>query len=219
MAWTKQTLRGAQHRAGSSTSNLVSSSNTGVTMQVLFRASLVAAATSLMLAPTIGAQATAAPVKIAYINSALLLQQAPGRAEAEAQFDREVGVYRQQIQRMDDSLRNMMAAFDRDSPKLDSATRESRRTTISQREADYQGRARGLDSTMQARQAQLVKPIMERVQAVIESIRSEDGYAVILDVGSQVSVVVAADKRLDLSDRVLARLKSQGTPPASGAIP
>lgn len=193
-------------------------------MRSLLRASTIALATSLIFAGNAGAQATSAagpnPTKIGYINSALLLQQAPGRAEAEAQFDREVGVYRQQIQRMDDSLRTMMATFDREAPKLDSATRESRRTTIGQREVEYQGRARGLDSTMQARQAQLVKPIMERVQAVIETIRAEDGYAVILDVGSQVSVVVAADKRLDLTDRVLARLKSQGTPPAtSGAVP
>ena len=190
-------------------------------MRSLLRASSIALATSLIFAGNAGAQAPAAasPTKIGYINSALLLQQAPGRAEAEAQFDREVGVYRQQIQRMDDSLRTMMATFDREAPKLDSATREARRTTIGQREVEYQGRARGLDSTMQARQAQLVKPIMERVQAVIETLRAEDGYAVILDVGSQVSVVVAADKRLDLTDRVLARLKSQGTPPASGAVP
>ncbi|HKN58478.1 MAG TPA: OmpH family outer membrane protein, partial [Gemmatimonadaceae bacterium] len=156
---------------------------------------------------------------IGYINSAVILQQAPGRAEAEAQFDREVGVYRQQIQRMDDSLKTMMAAFDRDAPKLDSVTRETRRTTIGQREVEYQSRARGLDSTMQARQAQLVKPIMERVQTVIEAIRAEDGYAVILDVGAQVSVVVAADKKLDLTDRVLARLKTQGPAPVSSTVP
>src|SRR5580765_8349656 len=164
-------------------------------MRVLFRASSIALATSLFFVGMAGAQASQpapAGVKIGYINSALLLQQAPGRAEAEAQFDREVGVYRQQIQRMDDSLKTMMAAFDRDAPKLDSATRQSRRTTIGQREIEYQGRARGLDSTMQARQAQLVKPIMERVQSVIETIRAEDGYAMILDVGAQVSVVVAA---------------------------
>jgi outer membrane protein len=194
-------------------------------MRMFLRASSIALATSLILVGIAGAQtaqAPPAPVKIGYINSAQLLQQAPGRAEAEAQFEREVGAYRQQIQRMDDSLRTMMAAFDRDAAKLDSATRESRRTTIGQREVEYQTRARGLDSTMQARQAQLVKPIMERVQGVIEAIRSEEGYSVILDVGSQVSVVVAADKRLDLTDRVLARLKAQGPPPAapaSGAIP
>jgi outer membrane protein len=194
-------------------------------MRVLFRASSIALATSLICIGRAGAQATQPPpavAKIGYINSALLLQQAPGRAEAEAQFDREVGVYRLQIQRMDDSLRTMMTTFDRDSPKLDSTARESRRTTISQKEVEYQQRARGLDSTMQARQAQLVKPIMERVQAVIETIRAEDNYSVILDVGAQVSVVVAADKRLDLTDRVLARLKSQGipnAPPVSGTVP
>ena len=194
-------------------------------MRVLLRASSIALATSLILVGGAGAQASQpapAPAKIGYINSAQLLAQAPGRAEAEAQFDKEVGVYRQQIQRMDDSLRTLMAAFDRDAPKLDSVTRETRRTSIGQKEVEYQQRARGLDSTMQARQAQLVKPIMERVQTVIEAIRAEDNYAVILDVGAQVSVVVAADKRLDLTDRVLARLKSQGlpaTPPASGAIP
>ena len=123
---------------------------------------------------------------------------------------------------MDDSLKTMMTTFDRDAPKLDSTTRETRRTAIGQKEVEYQQRARGLDSTMQARQAQLVKPIMERVQAVIETIRAEDNYSVILDVGAQVSVVVAADKRLDLTDRVLARLKSQGipaAPPVSGAVP
>jgi outer membrane protein len=186
---------------------------------------LIALVTSLSFAGTVMAQASssttaAAPTKIAYINSAAILAQAPGRAEAEAQFDKEVGVYRQQIQRMDDSLKTLMAAFDRDAPKLDSATREARRTSIGQREVEYQSRARGLDSTMQARQAQLVKPIMERVQSVIETIRNEDGYAMILDVGAQVSVVVAADKRLDLTDKVLARLKAQGpAPTASSTIP
>ena len=194
-------------------------------MRVLLRASSIALFTSLIVAGTGAAQApqgTATPARIAYINSAALLAQAPGRAEAEAQFDREVGVYRQQIQRMDDSLKTLVAAFDRDAAKMDSVAREAQRTSIGRREAEYQRRARGLDSTMQVRQAQLVKPIMERVQAVIEAIRTEDGYSMIFDVGNQTSVVVAADKKLDLTDRVLARLKAQGIPPAapaSGAVP
>lgn len=190
-------------------------------MRVLLRAGFLALVTSLIVAGTAAAQAqaTVAPAKIAYINSAQLLREAPGRAEAEAQFEREVGVYRQQIQRMDDSLRTLVASFERDAPKLDSSARETRRKSVGQREVEYQTRARGLDSTMQARQAQLVKPIMERVQSVIEAIRTEDGFAMIFDVGSQTSVVVAADKKLDLTERVLARLKSQPAAPATGAVP
>ena len=193
-------------------------------MRVLLRGSSLSLALSLVIAATAAAQTQpqAAPgTRIGYINSALLLQQAPGRAEAESQFDREVVVYRQQLQRMNDSLTAMVASFDRDAPRLDSTVRNTRAQAIRTREMEYQTRARGLDSTMQARQAQLVKPIMERVQNVIEAIRTEDGYAMILDVGAQASVVVAADKRLDLTERVLARLKSQGPPPASpvGAVP
>lgn len=192
-------------------------------MRVLIRASVIALATSLLFVGAAGAQApaatqsAAAPTKIGYINSTAILSQAPGRVEAEAQFEKEVGAYRQQIQRMDDSLKTMMASFDRDAARLDSAGREARRATIGQREAEYQRRARGLDSTMQARQAQLVKPIMERVQSVIEAIRADEGYAMILDVGAQVSVVVAADKKLDLTERVLARLRAQSPPPTAGA--
>ena len=67
-------------------------------MRVLLRASSIALATSLIAIGAAGAQTapTSAPVtvKIGYINSAQLLQEAPGRAEAEAQFDREVGAYR-----------------------------------------------------------------------------------------------------------------------------
>ena len=108
-------------------------------MRVLLRASSLALAASLIVAGAAAAQAQAgpaAPAKIAYINSAQLLAQAPGRAEAEAQFDREVGVYRQQIQRMDDSLRTLVAAFEREAPKLDSAARETRRRSVGQREAE-----------------------------------------------------------------------------------
>lgn len=181
-------------------------------MRSTLRAAIFAV-TSLALA---AAPARAQVVKLGYINSAQILAQAPGRAEAEAQFDKEVVAYRAQLQRMNDSLNALAAAFDKDAPTLDSASRQRRGTAVRTREAEYQNRARVLDSTMQTRQAELVRPIMDQVQKVIEAIRTEDGYSMILDVGSQASVVVAADKKLDLTDRVLARLKTMPTPSITG---
>lgn len=181
-------------------------------MRSTLRAAIFAV-TSLAL---VAAPARAQAVKLGYINSAQILAQAPGRAEAEAQFDKEVVAYRAQLQRMNDSLNALAAAFDKDAPTLDSATRERRGTAVRTREQEYQNRARVLDSTMQTRQAELVRPIMDRVQKVIEAIRSEDGYSMILDVGSQASVVVAADKKLDLTDKVLARLKTMPAPNVTG---
>src|SRR3954462_9029111 len=157
MGSTRLIPLGVPHPAGNFISNLDNSSNTGVIMRVILRASVFALASSLIvpgtpIAQTATTAAPAGPVKIGYINSAQLLQEAPGRAEAEAQFDREVGAYRQQLQRMNDSLNTLMAAFDREAPKLDTTTRAARGKAIRDRETEYQTRARGLDSTMQARQ-------------------------------------------------------------------
>ncbi|MDQ6717606.1 MAG: OmpH family outer membrane protein [Gemmatimonadota bacterium] len=181
-------------------------------MRSTLRAALFAGILLALAAAPMRAQA----VKLGYINSAQILAQAPGRAEAEAQFDKEVVAYRAQLQRMNDSLNAMATQFDKDSPALDTATRTRRGNAVREREAEYQTRARMLDSTMQTRQAELVRPIMEQVQKVIEAIRTEDNYSMILDVGSQASVVVAADKKLDLTDRVLARLKTMPVPGITG---
>ena len=174
-------------------------------MRVSVRATSLAFA-ALLVAGTASAQTTAP--KFGFINSSAILSQAPGRAEAEAQFEKEVGSFRAQLQRMGDSLQNLAAAFEREAPRLDSVTRETRRKSIGDREAEYQTRANQLNQSMQARQTELVRPIMEQIQKVIEAVRVEDNYAIIFDVGSQGTAIVAADKRLDITEKVLAKLKA-----------
>jgi outer membrane protein len=178
-------------------------------MRGLVRATSIALTLSVALAGSASAQATP---KFGYVNSAAILAQAPGRAEAEAQFNTEVKAYQAQLQRMSDSLQLLAANFDKEAPKLDSATREKQASSIRTKEADYQKRAQALDQQMQTRQAELVRPIMEQLQKIIEQVRSEDKYSMIFDVGSQTSVIVAADKSLDITEKVLARLKAAPNP-------
>lgn len=185
-------------------------------MRGLFRATSLAFALCAVVAGSAVAQAVP---KFGYVNSAAILSQAPGRAEAEAQFNTEVKAYQAQLQRMSDSLQLLAATFDKEAPKLDSVTRETRAKSIRGKESDYQTRAQQLDQQMQSRQAELVRPLMEQLQKIIEQVRSEDNYAMIFDVGSQTSVIVAADKSLDITDKVLARLKAAPKPaiaPAKG---
>ena len=186
-------------------------------MRGLIRAALLALSVGAASAGSLSAQASAAP-KIGFINSAAILAQAPGRAEAENKFKTEVAAYQAQLQRMSDSLQTMAANFDKEASKLDSATRVARAKVIQDREAAYQLRARTLDSTMQSRQAELIRPIMENLQKVIEQVRAEDGYAMIFDVASQTSVIVAADKSLDITQKVLAKVKAAPAPKTTGAL-
>ena len=55
-----------------------------------------------------------------------------------------------------------------------------------------------------------MQPIMEQIQRIIDEIRSEEGYAMIFDVGATSGGVVAADRNLDITPRVIARLKAAG---------
>jgi outer membrane protein len=188
-------------------------------MRGLIRAALLALIVGAASAGSLSAQASAAP-KIGFINSAAILAEAPGRAEAENRFKGEVSAVQAQLQRMSDSLQTMAANFDKEAPRLDSASRVTRAKAIQDRETAYQSRARTLDSTMQTRQAELIRPIMENLQKIIEQVRSEEGYSMIFDVASQTSVIVAADKSLDITQKVLAKVKAAGPPkPATGTGP
>ena len=83
------------------------------------RVMVSAASLALVLFGTAAGRASAqAAPKIAFINSAAILAQAPGRAEAEAKFKTEVTAYQGQLQRMSDSLQTMAASFDKEAPKL-----------------------------------------------------------------------------------------------------
>jgi outer membrane protein len=192
-------------------------------MRSMIRAALVA--TTMVAAagvPAAAQQTTAATVKIAYVNTQAIFQSAPGRAEAEAQFEKERNTLGEQVKRMDDSLNAMVADYQKNAAKLDSATRTRRETAIRTKQDEYRQRASNLEEQLNQRRDALLQPIMERIRTALDQIRAEDGYAMILNNDSQASLIVSADKNLDITERVVARLKTiaANTPaarPASGA--
>ena len=188
-------------------------------MMKLFVRSMAAAVAVSAVASTMFAQGTpsSAPIRLAYINSQVILQQAPGRAEAEATYDKEAAAVRVQLQSMDDSLKALFATLQKDEPTLDSARRVVREKAFEEQRNQYQQRAQSLNEQMQKRQADLARPLMDQMAKVLDEFRQKNGYSIIFDVATQASVIVSADKSLDITDQVLARLKQLGPPSASAS--
>lgn len=186
-------------------------------MRVILRA---ASAALLLVILSAGAASGQSGQKFAYIRSSVLLDQAPGRAEAEAQFDKETGAYRDQIKRMSDSLTVLVGDFEKSQATLSATARDTRGRAIQAREAEYQRRTRELEQKAQQRQAELVQPILDRVKQAIEDLRIEGGFSFVFN-ADQGSSIVAMDKNLDITDRVLAKLRSATAStaprPATGA--
>jgi len=110
-------------------------------MRELLRAAPVALALLTALSLPVRAQG----VKVAYVQTSVLLDQAPGRAEAEAQFDKETGGYREQIKRMSDSLNAMVADFQKRQATLTPAARETQGKGLQAKEQEYQRRTQELE--------------------------------------------------------------------------
>jgi outer membrane protein len=152
--------------------------------------------------------------KIAYVDSKVILSRAPGRQQAEDTFNKEMEASRTQVQKMGDSLQTMIADYQKVQTTLAANVREQREAAIRKKQEDYQTRAGALDQQMQQRQMELVKPIMDQIRKVLDDIRQEDGDAFILDAGSDAGVIVAADRNLDITEKVISRLK-----PVTAAAP
>ena len=153
------------------------------------------------------AQSQAAP-KIAYVNPQALFQNAPGRAEAQAAFQKEADGYRAELTKMSDALTAMVSAYQKAEPKLADSVKARRQAAIQAKEDSLRSRQSELEQLANDRQNQLMAPIMETVRKVLEDIRAEDGYAMILSSEPGASVILAADKNLDVTERVIARLKT-----------
>ena len=177
----------------------------------------MAALLSGLSAGTLAAQQTPCqpPLRLAYINSPLILANTPGRAAAESTFNREMVGYRAEVERLQSQLDSTISEYNRTSVVLTPAARQTRETEIRNLQTRAQARARELDQQAAAREAELTAPIMQRVTAVIEGVRAEFNCSLILDAASELRVVVTADRSLDLSPLIIQRLQAAGAPPRS----
>jgi len=172
-------------------------------------ASAALALTAIALTSRVAAgQQPAATRLIAYVNPQALFENAPGRADAEAAFRKETEGYRAELAKMSDAVNQMMSDYQKAEPKLAAADKEKRQRTIQAKEDSLRARQTELEQSATRRQNELMAPIMETVRKVLEDIRAEDGYAVILSSEPGSSPILAADKNLDITERVVARLRT-----------
>jgi outer membrane protein len=156
-----------------------------------------------------GAEAQAQALKIGYLNSQEVLNAAPGAAEAQAQFDREMQEYQTEIQQFEEELRRMEQQYQQQQLTLSPEAKANREQQIQQRMQEYQQRGSALQEQAARRRAELVQPVMDRITEVIEQLREEQSYSLILDVAA--GSIVSADPALDLTQEVIRRLEAQGT--------
>ena len=179
-------------------------------------AALAAVLLAGFIAPSAGAQDQ--PLKLAYINSAVILQSTPGRAQAESTFQHELAGFQQQVTVLQAQFDSATNDFNRTSLVLSPAAKQQRMQELQQMQTRMQQQVQDLRDRASQREQELMSPITQRVNAVIEGIRAEFNYAMIFDASAQAGALVTADRSLDISQLVIQRLQAAGGPPATGPV-
>ena len=154
------------------------------------------------------AQAQVGKGKIVYVNTQALMEAAPGRAAAESLLTKEGEGFRAQLTKLQDSVNTALAKYQKAEPTLSATQKDAQQKAIQALETDLQAKNLKFQQQFAARQSEVMAPITDAVKKVLDDIRAEDGYEMIIANDPGQSVIVSADKNLDITDRVVSRLRA-----------
>jgi outer membrane protein len=156
---------------------------------------------------SLAAQQAGGP-KIAYVNTQAILKQTPGYVKAESTFTKELATYRVEVQKLQASLDSAASDFDQQSVMLSPTQRAAKRKDLQAQQQKLEQRTQELQQQAATRERELLDPIQNKVNSVIEGVRAAGNYAMIFDVSAPNNGIVTADKTLDLTQRVIQQLKA-----------
>lgn len=145
-------------------------------------------------------------LKIAYVNSQEILLNAPGAEAAQQQFDQEMAGYQSEISQLETELSNLETALQQQQLTLSPEAKANREQQLQTKFQEYQQRSQQLQELANQRRAALIQPVMDDITEVIEQIREEGAYSLILDAAA--GSIVSADPALDLTQEVIDRLQA-----------
>lgn len=175
---------------------------------------ITAALAMTAFAPVI-ARAQQTSLKIAYVDSEQLVRQTPGYDEAKAAFDEATKAMTDSLTLMRTQLQTLFEDYKRQeavlSPELKREKEEEMLELERESQRYFQTRL-GPGGQAESKQAELMQPLIERVNAAIDEIRQQGGYALIFDLND--GALVAGDPSLNITDQVVQRLRGQSASPS-----
>ena len=169
----------------------------------------------VLAALALGAAPAGAQVRVAFVNSQRILAEAPGVQQAQQVLQRELSGLRTPLETLERQLEQGQQQLQQQGATLSQQAREQRQQQLQTQFQQYQQQAQQAQQTAQRREAELLQPVMRVINDAITAEMRAGGYSYVMDSSS--GGIVAVDPALDLTDRVLARLRTAA--PAAAPAP
>jgi outer membrane protein len=145
--------------------------------------------------------------KIGYVDSMRLRTEFRDFQDAQAEFDKDVQVWQDQIAELEQLVDSLKQDFEKTKLLLSEAKRKEKEENLKAQEVEYQRLTNdvfGPGGLAEKRNAELTKPILEKINQVLEKIATEENFIMIFD--SVNGNIAYAKQNLDLTDLVLEEL-------------
>ncbi len=164
----------------------------------------------ILFATLLGIEAVSAQTKFRYVDSQKILTSLPEYADVQKELDTENQTWVQELQRMDQEIRNLKDQIDQQSLMLSDAKKREKEQELQalyQKAQQYQAQKWGERGEAFQRQQELLKPIVTKIQNVIDRIAEEEEYDFIFD--TIAGNLLYADSKFDITEDILKELEKE----------
>lgn len=145
--------------------------------------------------------ASAAELKIGYVQVDKILQEAPQTAESGKKLEKEFSPRTQELERMQKQIRDIESALDKNSLTLSETERRNKERDISNLKIEFQRKQRELREDVNLRKNEELGSLQDRINKAVTAVAEAEGYDLVIYSG-----VAFASKKVDITDKVLKSL-------------
>ena len=150
---------------------------------------------------------SAGTLKVAFVRARAILQGMPGYAKAESTWTKEAQTAQAEGQRLKAAFDSTVETYRQSSAMMSATARTAREKVLGAQQDSLQAKLQTLQERVDSKERELLTPMQTRLQAIIDGIRAEGNYALVIDLDNQLSAnIVSYDKSLDITDRVMRRV-------------
>lgn len=164
---------------------------------------------SLAVAAAVPGRA-AAELKVGFIDSDRIFADYRKTQEAQESFNREVQDLSKTAREKKNEIDDLQRKLDQQGPMLSEAKKDEQNQLLQKKISEYEAFVQtnwGPNGRITKLNEEYLKPIIDRVHAIVADIGTDEAFSLILDAAD--GNVVYGDKSLDLTDRVLSELRTE----------
>jgi outer membrane protein len=153
---------------------------------------------------------TSAELKIGFINVEEIFKNYSGTKDAQEKFDKEVAKWEQDASARQKEIKDIKDQLEKQSLLLSSERKAELEAKLKQKMVEYQDFLQtkfGQKGEVLSKNEELTKPIVEKINKIIDKIAKDEGYDFIFD--ARAGGVIYGKPAYDLTERVLNLLNKE----------